>query len=67
MGQIRHPSATTRSRAERRKRAESLVEERGKRDASTQLTLLDRRLGKDQGAKRERAKLAKELSGGSGN
>lgn len=60
MGQIRHPSATVRSLEDRRESAKEQAEERAKRSATQQLKALDTRLGKDTGAKKERARLNKE-------
>jgi hypothetical protein len=42
-------------------RAEELAEARAKRTPKQQLALLDKRLGKGKGAKKEREKLAREL------
>tara|TARA_B100000029_G_scaffold371504_1_gene365457 strand:+ start:1190 stop:1396 length:207 start_codon:yes stop_codon:yes gene_type:complete len=47
----------TTARESRRKRADSLTEERAKRSPQQQLELLDKRLGEGLGAKKERAKL----------
>jgi hypothetical protein len=47
------------ARAERRKRAEALAEERAKRSPEQQLARLDTMFGKGKGATKERAKLAK--------
>lgn len=47
---------------ERRKKAARLAEERAKRSPQQQLDHLDRLLGKDQGAKRERARLLKAIN-----
>ena len=47
------------ARAERRKRAEALAEERAKRSPEQQLARLDKMFGKGKGAAKERAKLAK--------
>ena len=49
------------TRQQRRENALILQEERGKRSAKEQLALLDKRLGNGVGAKKERAKLAKEM------
>jgi hypothetical protein len=40
---------------------DELAEERAKRTPKQQLALLDKRLGKGKGAKKERAQLAREL------
>ena len=42
----------------RRAAAEEMAEERSKRSSKEQLALLDQRLGKGMGARKERAKLA---------
>ena len=49
-------------RAELKVRAEELADERAKRTPKQQLALLDKRLGKGKGAKKERAQLARELA-----
>jgi hypothetical protein len=46
----------------RREKAEALSAERAKRTPQQQLDLLDKRFGKDNGAKRERAKLLREIT-----
>jgi len=54
---MRKPKATARSQEDRRKAAGALKAEREKRSNKEQLALLDQRLGKGQGAKKERARL----------
>jgi hypothetical protein len=49
--------------AELQERAEVLAEERAKRTAAQQIAILDDRLGKGVGAKKEREQLEKELKG----
>lgn len=51
-------------REELRQQAAELAEQRATRSPKQQLTLLDQRLGKDVGAKKERAKLKALLQGG---
>lgn len=48
------------AKADRRGRAELLAEKRSRRTAEQQLGRLDQLLGKGKGAKKERARLAKE-------
>ena len=47
---------------QRRENAITLAQERAKRTPTQQLSLLDKRLGEGKGARKERAKLAKEIS-----
>lgn len=56
-GQIRHPNSTCRKQSERTEAAVSLAEERAKRSEEDQLKVLDKRLGKNKGAVKERARL----------
>lgn len=57
MGQIRHPNSTHRTKQQRRESAMKLDAERNERTTEQQLKLLDKRLGKGKGAKKERARL----------
>ena len=52
------------ARDERRAKAEELVENRAKRTPQQQLTRLDEMFGKGNGARKERARLAKAIKGG---
>lgn len=58
---LAHRRAWTERQENKREIRESNLAERAKRSPKQQLAVLDRRLGKGIGAKRERAKLAKEL------
>ena len=56
------PVAKSRTQREQhRQEAEARQEERNARHPREQLRLLDERLGKDQGARRERARLANQI------
>jgi len=56
------PAAKSRTQREQhRQEAEARQEERNARHPREQLRLLDERLGKDQGARRERARLANQI------
>jgi len=61
---IRHPAGTSRRKDERADAAKELAEERAKRSPEEQLKLLDTKLGKGQGAKKERARLQKLIAKG---
>ena len=54
---MRRPNAHKRTRESRREAAEELQAERATRTPAQQLSLLDKRLGKDTGACKERARL----------
>ena len=58
---MKHPNATSRKKRDRRAYAEELASARAKRSATEQLQLLDQRLGKDKGARKERLRLLKSL------
>lgn len=60
---IRRPKATKRFN-ERGELAEELKKRRAKRNPEQQLMLLDKRLGKGEGAKQERKRLMTELLSG---
>ncbi len=47
-------------RAELQEQAQAMAEERAKRSAAQQIAILDQRLGKGVGAKKERERLGKE-------
>jgi hypothetical protein len=51
------------TKQEKRNGAEARGNERGQRSAAEQLAELDKRLGKTQGAKRERRRLVRALTG----
>ena len=52
------------AKADRRQRAEALAEARAKRTPKQQLARLDGKFGKGQGARKERARLEKQIRGG---
>lgn len=52
------------AREDRRQRATALAEARAKRTPKQQLNRLDSMFGKGQGARKERARLQKQMNGG---
>lgn len=52
------------AKEDRRQRAEALAEARAKRTPQQQLNRLDSMFGNGQGARKERARLQKQMNGG---
>ena len=55
---MRKPGSTCKTREQRRESANELAQLRATRTPQQQIEILDKRLGKDTGAKKERARLA---------